>query len=162
MVGATDNRSSTDSRGGSERSTRNTLVRNASSASLTRAGGSRAEPTQLRFATRNPNQSGIRIDPDRGRVTVTTITLLGFEVADRDEATRGPVRRQQPEVSSHLRSSLVSLVPVTPLASLRGETFDSKLSGCARKFNIFQPFRRTFELGKYKHQSKLSSRDKVQ
>lgn len=26
---------------------------------------------------------------------------------------------------------------VTPLASLRGETFDSKLSGCARKFNIF-------------------------
>ena len=102
MVGATDNRSSTDSRGGSERSTRNTLVRNASSASLTRAGGSRAEPTRLRFATRNPNQSGIRIDPDRGRVTVTTITLLGFEVADRDEATRGPVRRQQPEVSSLL------------------------------------------------------------
>ena len=94
---------------------------------------------QRRFV-RNPNQMGIKFDPDRARVEDTTIREGGIV---RREKTSGDEegRMRCHTTRRHLSSSRSFLTPATSSLRFAGKLSSSKVSGFARKFDIFDTSR---------------------
>ena len=88
---------------------------------------------QRRFV-RNPNQMGIKFDPDRARVEDTTIREGGIV---RREKTSGDEegRMRCHTTRRHLSSSRSFLTPATSSLRFAGKLSSSKVSGFARKFD---------------------------